>query len=69
VWTSADWDLELWNQFNKRLLRSGQQHPVVAHVLTAEIPGTTSIDDLIAARLVDKAVVENDLLRYLESPI
>lgn len=69
VWTSADWDLELWNQFNKRLLRSGQTHPVVAHVLTAEIPGSTSIDDLIAARLVDKAVVENDLLAYLESPI
>jgi len=70
VWTSLDWDLELWNQFNKRLLRSGQTHPVVAHVLTAEIPGsTTSIDDLIAARLIDKAVVENNLLAYLESPV
>jgi SNF2 family DNA or RNA helicase len=57
VWTSLDWDLELWEQ--------GQQHPVVVHMLLAN--GT--VDHMIRRRLTEKADVQNDLLDYLGSPI
>jgi len=65
VWTSPTWDLELWDQANKRLHRSGQQHPVVAHVLLAN----GSIDHLAKKRVTEKAEVQNDLLDYLRSPL
>lgn len=65
VWTSPPWDLDQWEQANKRLHRSGQRHPVVIHVVVA--PGT--IDDLIIERLAGKASVQQDLLKHLESPL
>lgn len=65
VWTTLPWDLEHWEQANKRLARSGQQHPVVIHMLMVE----GSVDELVAARLLEKAEVQNDLLAYLESPL
>jgi SNF2 family DNA or RNA helicase len=65
VWTSLDWDLELWEQANKRLHRQGQKHPVVAHVLLAN----RSVDHLVRRRVEEKADVQDDLLEYLRSPI
>lgn len=64
VWTSLDWDLELWEQANKRLARPGQEHPVVIHWLSS-----AKVDRLIHDRLDGKADVQNDLLAYLESPV
>lgn len=65
VWTSLTWDLEQWDQANKRLFRQGQKWPVVIHLLL----GNKSIDHLILGRLGDKTEVQDDLLAYLESPI
>jgi SNF2 family DNA or RNA helicase len=65
VWTSPTWDLELWEQGNKRLARQGQQHPVVIHVILAD--GT--IDTRVIKRVDGKAEVQDDLLAFLESPV
>lgn len=65
VWTSLPWDLEQWDQANKRLARQGQQHPVVIHMVLAN----KSIDHLIRLRLEEKTVVQKGLLDYLESPV
>lgn len=65
VWTTLPWSLEEWEQANKRLARQGQKHPVVIHTVVAE----KSIDHLILKRLQDKAVVQDSLMEYLESPI
>jgi SNF2 family DNA or RNA helicase len=64
VWTTPDWDLELWQQANKRLARSGQEHPVVIHVIMGG-----KIDHLVRASLDDKDVVQGALLEHLESPL
>lgn len=65
VWTSPTWDLEHWDQGIKRLWRQGQKHPVVIHLILAK----RSIDHLIRRRIMDKSEVQQDLLRFLESPI
>jgi SNF2 family DNA or RNA helicase len=65
VWTSLSWDLEHWEQGNKRLHRQGQQHPVVCHVLL----GAGTVDELVLRRVHEKAEVQQDLLDYLRSPI
>ena len=65
VWTSPTWDLELWDQFNKRLARQGQQHPVVIHILLAK----NSVDHLIRRRVDEKSDTQQGLLAFLESPI
>ena len=36
VWYGLTWSLELYQQFNKRLHRSGQQNQVVIHHILAE---------------------------------
>jgi SNF2 family DNA or RNA helicase len=63
VWPSLPWDLELWQQGNGRLLRQGQEHPVVIHTL--ESPGT--VDPRISRRLQGKADVQTALRDHLES--
>lgn len=65
VWTSLDWDLELWLQANKRLARQGQKNNVIIHVLLAN----GSVDHLMLKRLDEKEDVQEELLEYLESPI
>ena len=65
IWTTLPWSLEEWQQANKRLARQGQQHPVVIHLLIAE----KTVDEVIRARLLDKADVQNALLAHLESPL
>lgn len=63
VWTSLPWSLEQWQQANKRLLRQGQEHPVVVHVLE----GRGTIDSQIRRVLDKKADVQSALLQHLES--
>jgi hypothetical protein len=74
VWTSLTWDLELWEQANKRLARQGQKHPVVIHCLMAMRRAKDkrlhpTVDAMIRDRLEGKADVQADLLSYLESPV
>ena len=65
VWSSLTWNLEEYQQANKRLARSGQKNPVVIHHLVA--PGT--VDDAILSALQGKGSVQNLLLEHLESPV
>jgi SNF2 family DNA or RNA helicase len=65
VWTSPTWDLEHWDQANKRLARQGQKHPVVIHLILAR----DTVDSVICSRLEDKSDVQQDLLAFLESPV
>lgn len=70
VWTSLPWSLELWDQFNKRLHRSGQKNSVTIHRVCARTPkGTATVDHLIHQRLTGKAGVQQALLDHLEVPL
>lgn len=66
IWTSMpNFDLEVWQQANKRLARQGQKQPVIIHVLMAR--GT--VDKPQLSTLEAKEYVQDDLLEHLESPI
>lgn len=65
VWSSMTWSLELWDQFNKRLARPGQEYPVVIHRLMMD----HSVDDIKLARLEGNADIQTALLEHLESPV
>lgn len=65
IWTSPTWELELWLQMNKRLLRQGQTKPVVIHTITAK--GT--VDKIVYDRIEKKNQVQNGLLEHLRSPV
>jgi len=65
VWASLTWNLEEWLQFNRRIARPGQAHPVVIHMLMS--PRT--VDGAKQARLVEKKSVQDALLAHLESPL
>lgn len=70
IWTTLDWSLEAWQQTNKRLHRSGQQHTVMVHWLAARGPtGKETVDHLRFKRLTEKAEVQDEVLAHLASPI
>jgi SNF2 family DNA or RNA helicase len=58
IWYGLTHDLELWQQFNKRLHRPGQQRPVFLHAIVAE--GT--IDETIIPLLDNKKSTQDDVL-------
>ena len=61
VWFSVTWSLELYQQFNARLYRQGQEKPVyIHHILTR---GT--VDENIQSSLGKKSITQNDLLLAL----
>lgn len=61
VWFSVTWSLELYQQFNARLYRQGQDKPVyIHHILTR---GT--VDEKIQVSLGKKSLTQNDLLLAL----
>ena len=62
VWTSPTWDLELWDQGNKRLARPGQKETVMIHVLEAP----NSVDGKILHAIEGKGDVQGALRDYLE---
>lgn len=62
VWFSLNWSLELYQQFNARLHRQGQDKPVrIVHLIA---PGT--IDERVREVLSDKDATQRDLLRALK---
>lgn len=58
VWYGLTWSLELWQQFNRRLARPGQESPVVfIHVIMAD--GT--IDEAVFEVLRQKGIEQDDI--------
>jgi SNF2 family DNA or RNA helicase len=62
LWASLTWALEEWQQFNDRLYRQGQGHPVVIHVLIS--PGTPDRDIFRALR--DKKSVQDAFMQFIK---
>ena len=62
VWYGLNWDLELYQQFNKRLHRSGQSEDVkIIHIVTENC-----IDDLIISdKLNDKSQQQQKLMEHI----
>lgn len=65
VWATVPWSLEEYMQFNKRLPRQGQKHPVVIHHLVAQ----HTVDQAKMERLQEKKSMQQALLDHLESPL
>lgn len=65
IWFSLTWSLELYQQANKRLHRSGQQHTVVIHHLIAK--GT--IDEDIMKSLQEKKQGQDGMLEAVRARI
>lgn len=65
VWYSLSWSLELYEQANKRLHRSGQTHTVVIHHLVAQ--GT--IDEDIMQSLADKRQGQDSMMEAVKARI
>lgn len=64
-WTTPTQSLEWWEQGLKRLHRSGQQNPVMNHLLITE----DTVDPVIYEALHAKSSVQEALMTYLESPV
>ena len=65
VWFGLNWSLELYQQFNKRLHRSGQTNPVVIHHIIAE--GTVDEDVLLA--LGEKDATQDGIIQAVKASI
>lgn len=62
VWFGLTWDLELYQQFNARLFRQGQQKPVrIIHLIVKD-----TVDENIIESLSSKDKVQENLLNYLK---
>lgn len=61
VWYSPTWNLGHYQQFNARLHRQGQPHPVMIHHLTAQ--GT--VEDRVLDVLTGKATTQDALKELL----
>lgn len=62
IWFGLNWSLELYQQFNARLHRQGQEKPVkIIHVI---VEG--GIDEKVMKALANKAKTQSDLLNYLK---
>ncbi len=62
IWFGLNWSLELYQQFNARLHRQGQDKPVkIIHIVVKE-----GIDEKVMKALGSKAKTQNDLLEYLK---
>lgn len=63
VWFGLNWSLELYQQFNARLHRQGQQHPVtIVHLVTAGC-----IDESIMSALLNKNITQSNLINTIKS--
>ena len=62
IWFGLNWSLELYQQFNARLHRQGQERPVrVVHLIADEC-----IDERVMSVLADKDASQSALLRALK---
>jgi SNF2 family DNA or RNA helicase len=65
AWFGLPWSLELYQQFNARLHRQGQEKPVFVHHVVTE--GT--VDEIVLAALGEKDVGQRDLLSALKKDL
>lgn len=65
VWFSLTWNLEYYQQANKRLYRQGQKKAVVINHLIAK--GT--VDEDVLSRLQGKGKVQENLLSYIKAKL
>jgi SNF2 family DNA or RNA helicase len=65
VWFGQTWSLELYQQFNARLDRQGQEKPVIVHKLIAK--GTVD-EDVVKAQST-KADKQNALMEAVKARI
>ncbi len=61
VWFGLDWNLELYDQFNRRVYRQGQTHGVVVHHLVA----ADTVDEQILQALRRKDELQTRMLDFL----
>lgn len=62
VWFGLTWSLENYQQFNARLVRSGQKDKVkIYHIMIKD-----SVEETILQRLKDKSSIQKKLLDYLK---
>lgn len=65
VWFGLNWSLELYQQFNARLHRQGQQKPVIInHIVT-----TDTVDEVVLAALANKNHTQSQLLLALKGDV
>ena len=50
VWFGYTWDLELYDQFNKRLHRQGQEFPVITHHIYVDLPAETAMKHSLVSK-------------------
>jgi len=63
VWFGLNWSLELYQQYNARLHRQGQDKPVrIVHIVARGC-----IDERVLSVLADKDATQRDLLSALKS--
>ena len=65
TWFGNTWDLELYQQANKRLHRSGQTRPVINNLLVS----TGTMDDDVISSLTSKANNQDALIRAVKARI
>ena len=65
VWFSITWNLELYQQANKRLHRPGQRNKVIIHHLIAK----NTEDERVMQALTDKAGGQNAMLEAVKAKI
>lgn len=65
VWFGQTWSLELYQQFNARLYRQGQQHHVIIHHLIMK--GTHDEDVISALKRKDRS--QNELMNSIKAKI
>jgi SNF2 family DNA or RNA helicase len=63
VWFGLNWSLELYQQFNARLHRQGQEKPVrIIHLVASGC-----IDEKVLQAIGNKAKTQDDLLNALRT--
>ena len=65
VWFGLNWSLELYDQFNARLRRQGQDRPVFVHHIVTQ--GT--VDETVMGALRNKTITQSALLDALRADI
>jgi SNF2 family DNA or RNA helicase len=65
IWFGLNWSLELYQQFNARLHRQGQQKPVIIHHLAVR----DTVDQTVLSALRRKDMTQKALLNALKEDI
>lgn len=63
VWYGLNWSLDLYDQFNARIRRQGQGHPVICHRILCK----DTLDQAQAMALQDKATTQDGLRRAVKA--